>query len=262
MKKYLIFTLAYLVMITASIAQDVERLENSPRHHEWVYVKNGDREIKSFVAYPEVSENVQTVIVIHENRGLTDWVRSMADQLAEMGYIAIAPDLLSDFSPEIKSTNDFENSDAARDGIYKLEDKQVLSDLDKVYEYLKNIDGGNGDVSVIGFCWGGSTSFKYATHNLDLQNALVFYGTAPTDSQAIQKIGTPVYGFYGGNDQRVNASIAATEESMKKFGKFYDYEIYEGAGHAFMRSGEDPNGSEENKAARQASLIRIKQILK
>ena len=66
----------------------LERLEKSPRHHEWVDVTYGDRTVRSFLVYPERSEKTPVVIVIHENRGLNDWARSMADQLAEAGYIA------------------------------------------------------------------------------------------------------------------------------------------------------------------------------
>ncbi|UCH13415.1 MAG: dienelactone hydrolase family protein, partial [Bacteroidales bacterium] len=100
MKSLIIYTVTLLFSVYL-YAQDfaVEQLKNSPRHHEWAEVKSGDRIVHCFVAYPEKSENVLSVIVIHENRGLTDWVRSFTDQLAGYGYIAIAPDLLSGFSP-------------------------------------------------------------------------------------------------------------------------------------------------------------------
>src|SRR5436309_10558039 len=71
------------------------KLDKSPRHGEWVKVKHGDREVQSFVVFPEVKDKATAVVVIHEIFGLTDWVRLVADQLAEAGYIAIAPDLLS-----------------------------------------------------------------------------------------------------------------------------------------------------------------------
>ena len=71
------------------------RLNNSPRHAEWVEMKSGDRTIKAFVVYPERKDKGPVVLVIHEIFGLTDWVRGLCDQLAENGVIAIAPDLLS-----------------------------------------------------------------------------------------------------------------------------------------------------------------------
>ncbi|MCC7262234.1 MAG: dienelactone hydrolase family protein, partial [Candidatus Latescibacteria bacterium] len=75
------------------------RLNASPRHQEWVKIPSGARQVEAFIVYPEVAEKAQAVIVIHENRGLTDWVRGVADRLAEAGYIALAPDLLSGTGP-------------------------------------------------------------------------------------------------------------------------------------------------------------------
>src|SRR5438132_12850464 len=81
----------------SEITQDwaKEKLAKSPRHHEWVKVKNGTREINSFIVYPEVSKKATAVVVIHEIFGMSDWVQQMTDELAEAGYMAIAPDLLS-----------------------------------------------------------------------------------------------------------------------------------------------------------------------
>lgn len=244
-------------------AQDyaLRQLEESPRHHEWVQVKDGDRTIHSFVVYPKVSENVPAVIVIHENRGLTDWVRSFADQLAEAGYIAIAPDLLSEFDSDHARTSDFATSDAARDALYQLDPDRITLDLKAVQGYIASDPASNGTVVVAGFCWGGSQSFRYATNVEDLSAALVFYGTATNNEERIQAIETPVYGFYGGSDQRVNATIPETENLMQKHGKSFVYNIYEGAGHGYMRTGDDPEGAEANVMARNQSWEWIKEIL-
>src|SRR5204863_9202086 len=92
----MLITALSLAIMTAT-AQDwaKARLDKSPRHLEWVKVKHGDREVNCSIAYPEVKDKATAVVVIHEIFGLTDWVRSVTDQLAEAGYIAIAPDLLS-----------------------------------------------------------------------------------------------------------------------------------------------------------------------
>jgi len=97
-----------------------KRLENSPRHHEWVAVKHGDRTVHCFVVFPEVKDKATAVLVIHENKGLTDWVRGLADQLAEAGYIAVAPDLLSGLGPGGGKTSDFKSLDQATQALYKL----------------------------------------------------------------------------------------------------------------------------------------------
>lgn len=255
--------LAILLITERAPAQDyaLHWLEESPRHHEWVQVKDGDRTIHSFVVYPEVSENVPAVIVIHENRGLTDWVRSFADQLAEAGYIAIAPDLLSEFDPDHARTGDFATSDAARDALYQLDPDRITLDLMAVQQYIASDPASNGKVVVSGFCWGGSQSFRYATNADNLSAALVFYGSATSDEERIQAISTPVYGFYGGNDQRINATIPETARLMEEHGKTFNYAIYEGAGHGYMRTGDDPEGSEANVTARNQSWEWIMEIL-
>ena len=263
MKRILVYAIA-LIFSVYLYSQDyaVEQLKDSPRHHEWVDVKSGDRTVHCFVAYPERSYDVLAVIVIHENRGLTDWVKSFADQLAANGYIAVAPDLLSGFSTEKKHTSDFDNSDEARDAIYRLDADQITSDLNTVQEYIAGVPGSNGIVAVIGFCWGGTQTFRFATNNSEIVAALVFYGSAPDNPDDIKRITAPVYGFYGENDQRINATIPQTEEMMNNEGKIYDYEIYEGAGHAFMRYADDPSGSAEIKKAGKDAWSRIKMILK
>src|SRR5215212_670442 len=96
------------------------RLEKSPRHMEWVKVKQGDREVNCFIAYPEVKDKATAVVVIHEIFGLTDWVRGVADQLAEAGYIAIAPDLLSGAAPGGGGTAELGGGDAVRKAISSL----------------------------------------------------------------------------------------------------------------------------------------------
>ena len=242
-------------------SMDEERLNESPRHHEWVEVMNGDRVVHTWVVYPERSDNAPAVLVIHENRGLNDWARSFADQVAEAGYIAVAPDLLSGYSEEFDRTSDFADDDAARDALYELDMEQVQSDLLAAASYAKSLSASNGRLATAGFCWGGARSFEFATQS-DMADAnMVFYGTSPEDLTAYQNVSSPVYGFYGGNDQRVNATIERAEQAMSSASKEYDVEIYDGAGHAFMRLGEDPSGEEANVTARDAAWERVKMIL-
>src|SRR5687767_11053772 len=98
------------ILLACSLsAQDwaKKRLEASPRHQEWVELKNGSRTVKAFVVYPEKKDKAPVVVIIHEIMGLTDWVQGVADQLAEKGYIAIAPDFLSGMAPNGGRTIDF-----------------------------------------------------------------------------------------------------------------------------------------------------------
>ncbi|MBC7920616.1 MAG: dienelactone hydrolase family protein [Ferruginibacter sp.] len=249
--------------VQASFAQQttLERLEKSPRHQEWVTIQQGERRVQAFVVYPEVKAKATAVIVIHENRGLNDWARSLADQVAEAGYIAIAPDLLSGLAPGGGKTADFPNPDAAREALYKLTPEQVTADLGAVRQYVAKLPAANGKVAVMGFCWGGGQCFRFATNQPDLAAAFVFYGTGPEDQAAVQRIKTPVYGFYGGDDARVNATIPASEALMKTAGKKYEPVVYEGAGHGFMRAGEEPDATEANRKARTEAWNRLKVIL-
>lgn len=260
-------TFIFLSLFTVQlVAQDyaVEQLENSPRHHEWVTMESSGRTLHTFVTYPESSEDAPVVIVIHENRGLNDWARSFADQLAAAGYIAVAPDLISNTVEGIEKTSDFETSDAAREAIYALDPDMVTADLNNVLDYARTIEAGNGDIAVAGFCWGGSQSFRFATNAGDgIDAAMVFYGTGPDRLEDYRRIQVPVYGFYGGDDQRVNSTIEGSEKMMAETGNTYDYMIYEGAGHAYMRRGDDPEAASDdpNKLARDKSWERLKNIL-
>jgi len=229
----------------------VARLKKSPRHQEWQKVQNGKREINSFIVYPEVKNKATAVVVIHEIFGMSDWVQSLTDQLAEAGYIAIAPDLLSGMGPNGGGTSDVttKGTNAVGQAIRDLPPDQITSDLNAVADYVSKLPAANGKVVVAGFCWGGSQTFRFATNRPSLKAAFVFYGSAPVtgpqgsqtiDKAALAKIGAPVYGFYAGNDARIDATIPSTIDAMKELQKPYDPVTYDGAGHGFMRAGEAP----------------------
>ena len=259
----LLFSLA-LAITTPAFAQDwaKEKLSKSPRHLEYVKVKAGDREVMCLVAYPEVKEKATAVLVIHEIFGLSDWIKLVADELAEAGYIAIAPYLLSGTAPGGGGTDAYTSGDAVRKAIVELPAPQIDSDLDAVARYVTSLPSCNGKLAVSGFCWGGSQSFRYATHNPDLKAAFVFYGTGPTEATDIARIKAPIYGFYGGMDNRVNATIPQSEGLMKTAGKTYEPVIYEGAGHGFLRAGEAPDASAPNADGYKKAWERWKTLLK
>jgi carboxymethylenebutenolidase len=239
----------------------LERLEKSPRHHEWVQIQNGDRKVESFVAYPEVKDKAMVVIVIHENRGLNDWARAVADRLAENGFIAIAPDLLSGAGPNGGGTKEIPAAEVTR-AIYALQGPQVIADLNAVADYGKKLPAANGKLAVIGFCWGGGKTWEFAVARHDLAVACPFYGTTPAEAADYAKIPCAVHGFYAGNDDRVDATLDRAKAGMSAAGKTFDLVIYEGAGHAYMRSGEDSNASAANKKAMEESWTRLIGVLK
>jgi carboxymethylenebutenolidase len=236
-------------------------LEKSPRHGEWVELKHGDRKLKAFVVFPEVEKKATAVVVIHEIFGLSDWVRLMADDLAAEGYIAIAPDLLSGSAPAGGGTDAFKGGDEVRKAIMTLPPDQITADLNASFEHVSKLPACNGKVTVAGFCWGGSQAFRYAANNDKLKASFPFYGSAPTDPKVLEKIQCPVYGFYGGNDARVNATLEKTSEQMKAAGKKFEPVLYDKAGHGFMRAGQAPGAQEANVQGRKDALKRLTTVL-
>lgn len=219
-------------------------LDASPRHGEYVDVKNpaGGTPIRTFVVYPERKDKAGVVIVIHEIYGLSDWIRSVADALAREGFIAVAPDLISGLGPGGGGTE----SAASRDDVVKLvrgiSPEDANARLDAVRAWAIGLPAANGRTATIGFCWGGARSFAYAAAQPALDAAVVYYGTSPETAE-LAKIRAPVVGLYGGDDARVNATIPAAETEMKRLGKVYEPNVYEGAGHGFLRQQDGKEGA-------------------
>src|SRR5277367_5302455 len=235
-----------------------ERIEKSPRHSEWVTVKHDGRNVETLVVYPESKDKRPVVLVIHEIFGLSDWAQELADEVAAAGYIAVAPDLLSGMAPNGGRTKDFPTG--VTEAVSKLNPDQVTADLNAAADYALKLPAANGKLYVTGFCWGGGQSFRFATNRGDLSAAFVFYGQPPA-KDAMTRIKALVYGFYAGNDARIDATIPDTIAAMKAAGKTYDPVIYEGAGHGFMRGGEAPDASEASVKAHADAWTRWKKLL-
>ena len=218
------------------------------------------RVVTAHLATPDSNAPTTGVIVIHENRGLTDWVKSVADQLAENGFVAIAPDLLSGEAPNGGGTESFASSDSARTAISRLDADQITADLKGVTTYLLGLSRVT-QVSVSGFCWGGIQSFRFATNEASLAAVYVFYGSGPS-AEDTRRITAPVYGFYAENDNRINGTIPATQEAAAAAGVTYEAETYPGVGHAFLRSvAESANPTEIQKASLDAAWERFLNLL-
>jgi carboxymethylenebutenolidase len=255
-------TLICLLLIAQNaMAQDwaKAKLEKSPRHREWVTVKHDGRSVETFVVYPESKSKTPVVLVIHEIFGMTDWVQELADEVAEAGYIAVAPDLLSGMGPNGGRSSDFPPGKAT-EAVSRLNPDQVTADLNAAADYGKKLPASNGKLYVVGFCWGGGQSFRFATNRDDLAGAFVFYGPPP-EKDAMARVKAPVYGFYAGDDARIGATLPETIQNMKAAGKTFEPVTYEGAGHGFMRAGEAPDASDANRKARTEAWARWKALL-
>jgi carboxymethylenebutenolidase len=258
----LAFFLVFLIAAPSAYSQDwaQARLNKSKRHGEWVDIKAGPRTVKTFVVYPEVRTKAPSVVLIHEIFGLSDWVRSMADQLAAAGFIAVAPDLLSGTAPGGKGTEGYKSEDDVRKAVQGLPPAQITSDLNAVVDYATKLPANNGTAVIAGWCWGGGQAFRYATTDDNIEAAFVFYGPAPSEAD-IPNVQVPVYGFYAEHDARINATLDKTIAAMKKHKKKFDPVVYKGAGHAFMRQGEAPDAEPGNKAARALAWPRFVKLI-
>ena len=208
-------------------------LKNSPRHGEFIFIDlPGGGKMKTWVVYPERSTKAPVILVIHEIFGMTDWANSVADHLASQGFIAIAPDMIYGVEAEGNTISIVRN----------LPDEERVLRLNAAREYGMKLPAATGKVGSIGFCWGGYTSFLYAVNQPDLDAAVVCYGSSP-DTESLKNAKAPILGLYGGDDARVNTTIPAAEEELKKSGKSFEHEIYPGAGHGFFRQQKGRNGA-------------------
>ena len=234
--------------LPAGAAEARARLNSSPRHGEWAAIQTaaGDS-IRAWVVYPERRDKAPVVVVIHEIFGLTPWIRGVADQLAADGFIAIAPDLLT--AKELAGTpEDGPPPDQARAAIGTLDPRDVQRHLDATARYGMSLPAATQKYGVVGFCWGGTAAFQHALHSPDLDAAVVYYGSTPRDAD-FGVIRAPVLGLYGGDDNRVNATIPVADTGMRAAGKSYESRVFPGAGHGFLRAQTDSARGPANLAA-------------
>ena len=217
------------------------RLNSSPRHGEWVtYDAGGGDMVRAWTTYPERDDPAPVVVVIHEIFGLTDWIRSVADQLAAEGFIAVAPDLLSGTGPSGGGSESMDRQ-ASVAAIRTLDPIDVNRRLRAMAAYATALPSAGDQVGAVGYCWGGSTSFGFAVDYADLDAAVVYYGTSPEGG--FDQIQAPVLGLYGGNDNRVNSTISRAEQAMSSGGQNFNAHIFEGAGHGFLRAQSGQEGA-------------------
>ena len=238
------------------------RLEASPRHGEWVwYDAGGGDRVQAWVTYPQRSDPAPVVVVIHDIRAMSDWARAVGDQLAADGFISVVPDLLSGKGPGGGGTESFASGEVGR-AIRDLDRAEVNRRLRAAAAYGTSLPSATDQVGIVGFCWGGSSSFAFAVDYADLDAAVVYYGTSPP-TEALASIRAPVLGLYAGADNRVNSTIPAAQAELKRLGKRFDVNIYDGAGHGFLgrQSGQDGANQAASEGAWPATISFFRELL-
>lgn len=205
----------------ATIAEDDEDLDT-----EMISYEVNDIVMFAYTAKPKKKMNMGAVMVIHENRGLNDHIKDVTRRLAKAGYLAMAPDALS----EAGGTPATE--DEARKLFTALDAKKNLANFVQSVEILRARKETNRKVGCVGFCWGGALANQLAVNSPKLNAAVAFYGRQP-DAADVPKIKAPVQLHYAGLDERVNAGIPAYEEALKKAGVKYELYMYPNVNHAF-----------------------------
>ncbi len=193
---------------------------------EYITYKGGNGEMKAYVARPKFDKKYPTVIVIHENRGLTPHIEDVARRAAQAGFLAIAPNALSMASPQPA------NEDEARTAFTALKPEDNLANFMKVFDYLATRGDSTGKIGCVGFCWGGGMANSLAVNMPSLKAAVAFYGRQATAAE-VPKITAPLQLHYAGLDERINAGIKEYEEALKANNKSYELYLYEGVNHAF-----------------------------
>jgi carboxymethylenebutenolidase len=237
--------------LPAGAADVAARLARSPRHGEWAIIRTGPTDsVKAWIVYPERSTKAPVVVVVHEIYGLSTWVRGVADQLAADGFIAIAPDLLTGAAVPAPGSDTLTQA-AASAAIRTLRPSDVNRQLAAVGQYGMSLPAAEQRYGIVGYCWGGSTSFMHAVASPPgLGAAVVYYGTSPADS-LLRQVRVPVLGLYGGDDARVNATVEPAAAAMRALGKSYAPHTFAGAGHGFLRQQDGKDGA-NLAATRQA----------
>lgn len=204
----------------------VAQVSDNELFTENISYKGIDGEMKAYVARPKEMKAYPTVIVIHENRGLTPHIEDVARRAAQAGFLAIAPNALSVVSPAPA------NEDEARTAFSKLKAENNLANFIKVFDYLSSRKDSNGKIGCVGFCWGGGMANSLAVEVPNLKAAVAFYGRQPATAD-VPKMKSAVQLHYASLDERVNAGAKEYEEALKASGKTYELYMYEGVNHAF-----------------------------
>jgi len=187
----------------------------------------GGGTIKGLLSQPDNNtKKLPGIVVVHENRGLNPYIEDVGRRAALEGFITLAPDALTPFGGYPG------NDDDGRELQKKRNSFEMLEDFIAAFEYLKSHDNCDGNIGVVGFCFGGWIANMMAVKLPTLKAAVPFYGGQPSDEEAAQ-IKAPLLLQYAGLDTRVNAGWPAYETILKANNVEYTAYIYPNVNHGF-----------------------------
>jgi carboxymethylenebutenolidase len=225
----------------ATVNEDDPELET-----EMISFEAGSDTMFAYTAKPAKGIHLGGVIVIHENRGLNEHIKDVTRRAAKAGYLAMAPDALSDAGGTPAS------EDEARNLFSKLDNDKNLEHFIQAVRFLRARKDCNLKVGCVGFCWGGGIANQLAVYVPDLNAAVAFYGRQP-DAADAAKIKAPLQLHYAGLDERIDAGIPAFETALKAAGVHYELYMYPNVNHAFHN---DTSAARYNAEAAQLAWKR------
>lgn len=192
--------------------------------------------LKGYLAYNQVRMGAGAgpakpggVLVMHENRGLTDYIKDVVRRLGKAGYVALCVDLLSRAGGTSAHPDEAER--IATLGQVPVD--YLLGDLLDGVAYLgSRPDVNPGKLGAVGFCFGGGMTWRLVTQTDKIKAAVPFYGPNPPLSD-VPKIKAAMLGIYGGLDERITGQVPQLEQALKQANVTYEIQIYPGANHAF-----------------------------
>ena len=191
-----------------------------------VFPAAGGHLMRAALALPQRTAKRPGVIVIHEIFGLNDDIRRIAGRFAELGYVALAPDLYDRAGPRVLCI-------ARTMAALRRGRGDAFDDLDAARTFLTTLPQTDAAcIGVAGFCMGGSFALLYAVRAA-LGVAAVFYGEAPKSSQQLEGV-CPVLGGYGGRDRVFLPHGQRLKRMLAELNVAHDIRIYDDAGHSFM----------------------------
>ena len=211
-------------------------LRNTRLKSEWVDIplEGSNVKLHTFIVYPATNAKTGVVLVMQHGVGLDEWQRALAVQVAEDGFIAVAPDLWSGTGPNGGNWGASEFiDDAMRAAAGKITPAETMRRYRAARAYALTLPQSNGKSGSVGFCAGGGNSFRFAAETPEHNASVVFYGGPPPEEE-MAKINAPVLGFYGENDARVTATVEPTQRAMTRLGKQYEAVVYPKATHSFV----------------------------